>query len=389
MTGSPHQFPPPGAPPPEELAAPGAPPPGAPPPGAPPPGAPPLGAAVGQAPPHAPHAPYAPPPSYAAPPLGMLGAAHKPGAIPLRPLTLGSMYDGAFRIIRFNPKATVGAAVLVTAVAMILPIAVSAVLAFTVGSGVNSSGEIDEDASTAEALAVLGSLGSLLIGTYAAQIGIIFVTGMVAHVTHAAAVGRRLTLAEAWAATHGKRWRLIGQAVLVGVTSLVAIGLLVGVVVLVAVVTGDALLTVLLALAVAGGGIPLLVWLWIKLVFLATPALMLEPIGVFASFGRNWRLSVGQFWRILGIGLLTLLIVGVAGSILSTPFAFGSQIGAALVPEYFFLILTVGQAIGLVLQNAFVAPFTAAVTSLQYLDQRMRKEAYDVELMREAGLIPR
>ena len=38
----------------------------------------------------------------------MLGAAHKPGAIPLRPLKLGNIYDGAFRIIRFNPKATVG-----------------------------------------------------------------------------------------------------------------------------------------------------------------------------------------------------------------------------------------------------------------------------------------
>ena len=35
---------------------------------------------------------------------------------------------------------------------------------------------------------------------------------------------------------------------------------------------------------------------------------------------------------------------------------------------------------------AFVAPFTAAVTSLQYLDQRMRKEAYDVELMTQAGI---
>ncbi len=35
---------------------------------------------------------------------------------------------------------------------------------------------------------------------------------------------------------------------------------------------------------------------------------------------------------------------------------------------------------------AFVAPFTGAVSSLQYLDQRMRKEAYDVELMTQAGL---
>ena len=37
--------------------------------------------------------------------------------------------------------------------------------------------------------------------------------------------------------------------------------------------------------------------------------------------------------------------------------------------------------------TAFVAPFTAAVTSLQYIDQRMRKEAYDVELMRQAGIL--
>ena len=47
----------------------------------------------------------------------MLGAAHKPGAMPLRPLGLGDIYDAAFRIIRFNPKATVGSAVLVAAVA--------------------------------------------------------------------------------------------------------------------------------------------------------------------------------------------------------------------------------------------------------------------------------
>jgi hypothetical protein len=39
-----------------------------------------------------------------------------------------------------------------------------------------------------------------------------------------------------------------------------------------------------------------------------------------------------------------------------------------------------------VVSAAFVTPFTAAVTSLQYLDQRMRKEAYDVELMQQAGI---
>jgi len=367
MTGSPHAYPPPGAPLPDPAI------------GAPGPGGPPPGAAV-----------VPPPQQYRPPPLpGMLGAAHKPGAIPLRPLTLGNIYDAAFRIIRFNPKATVGAAALVTAVAMVLPILISTITAFTVGTGLDSDGQVSDDAGTAEALGLLGSLGSFVLGLFAAQIGVIFVTGMIAHVAHAAAVGRRLTLGEAWAATHGKRWRLLGQALLVGVTTLLAISSVIAIVVLVAVLTEDVLLTVLLAIVLILGSIPLFMWLWIKVVYLATPTLMLEPVGVFASFGRNWRLTRSQFWRILGIGLLTSLITGVASYILGLPTSIGGQVGAVVVPEYSLFILVLSQAIGLIIQNAFIAPFTASVTSLQYLDQRMRKEAYDVELMREAGLIPR
>ena len=56
------------------------------------------------------------------------GAAHKPGAIPLRPLSLGDMYDAAFKIIRFNPRATVGSAVLVAAIAMAIPVLATAAL---------------------------------------------------------------------------------------------------------------------------------------------------------------------------------------------------------------------------------------------------------------------
>src|SRR3954451_20779532 len=76
--------------------------------------------------------PYGAPPSYSSHPgppqpgylpmPGMLGAAHKPGALPLRPLSLGDIYDAGFKVIRFNPKATVGAAVLVSAVAMAAPV---------------------------------------------------------------------------------------------------------------------------------------------------------------------------------------------------------------------------------------------------------------------------
>ena len=50
------------------------------------------------------------------------------------------------------------------------------------------------------------------------------------------------------------------------------------------------------------------------------------------------------------------------------------------------ICLLVGAGIAAVITAAFVAPFTAAVTSLQYVDQRMRKEAFDVELMTRAGV---
>ena len=373
MTGSPHEYPPPGAPLPDpatDAAGPGGPPPGA---------------SVAT-----PTPPPPPPQQYRPPTLpGMLGAAHKPGAIPLRPLTLGSIYDGAFRIIRFNPRATVGAAFLVTAVAMVIPVVVSTVSAFTVGTGIGADGQVEEDLGTAEALGLLGSFGSLLLGIYAAQLGVIFVTVMIAHVTHAAAVGRRLSLADAWAATYVKRWRLVGQALLVGFVSLLLIVVAILLVVLVAVLTGDVLVSVLVGVAVTLGALVLLPFLWVRLVYLAAPSLMLEDIGVFGSFGRTWQLTRGQFWRTFGIGLLTALVTAVAGGILTTPVSFIGQFGAIAVPEYSILLLVLTQAIALVIQNAFVAPFTAAVTSLQYLDQRMRKEAYDVELMREAGLIPR
>ena len=53
---------------------------------------------------------------------------------------------------------------------------------------------------------------------------------------------------------------------------------------------------------------------------------------------------------------------------------------------YAVLLVVVTHALGTVVAAAFVTPFTGAVTSLQYLDQRMRKEAYDVELMAQAGI---
>jgi Membrane domain of glycerophosphoryl diester phosphodiesterase len=318
------------------------------------------------------------------PARGMLGAAHKPGAMPLRPLGLGDMYDAAFRIIRFNPKATVGSAVLVAAVAFLVPVVVTAALSFVMDLSLDGGASGDDT----NVVGLVGSVGSLGLGSVLVGFGTILVTGMIAHVTAAAAVGRRLTLGEAWAATRGKRWRLIGLAFLLGFVALLLVGAYALLWVLVVVTAGDNVAPVVIwgLLSVPAFGC-LMVYFWVRVYYLPVPALMLEPVGVFGALARGYSLTRKQFWRTFGIALLTLLVVGIAANFLGLPIGIIGQVAAFAVPPRFaLLVLVVTQALTQVVTAAFTTPFTSAVTSLQYLDQRMRKEAYDVELMQQAGI---
>lgn len=327
------------------------------------------------------------PPGYPPPGAGAR-VAHKPGAIPLRPLVLNDLFDGAFRIIRYNPRATIGAAVLVSAVAMVVPVAVGLA---TGSTGSLTTGTSSDQLSDTQVLKLLTTLGGLLAGRELQGIGLLFVSGMIAHVTSAAAVGRKLSMSEAWAATRGKRWRLLGMSLLLGLGAGVGIALAVGLVVLVAVV-GHASLGAVVLLAI-GVGISVVVGylvFWVRVLTLAVPALMLEPVGVFGAIRRSVRLSRSQFWRLLGLLLLVSLVIGVAGTVMRLPFSIAAQVfltGSADTGSG-LLVYLVLVAVGTVVSSAVLQPFSAAVSALLYIDQRIRKEAYDVELLGRAGLLP-
>jgi hypothetical protein len=314
--------------------------------------------------------------------------AHKPGAIPLRPLVLSDIFDGAFRIIRYNPRATIGAAVLVSAVAMTVPIAAGLLSGSTGGLQPDpNNGTLDDS----QVLGLLIALGGLLVGAQLQSIGLLFVSGMIAHVSSAAAVGRKLTITEAWAATRGKRWRLLGMSFLLGLAVVLAVGVAVGVLV-VGITAFDAPLG---AVVVVGIGLAvvlgvLLAWFWVRVRALAVPTLMLERVGVFGALGRAVRLTRRQFWRLLGLLLLVTLVVGVAGAILRLPFSIAGQVFLAGADEssYGLVVYLLMTAVGTVISSAVLQPFSAAVSALLYIDQRIRKEAYDVELLTRAGILP-
>src|ERR1019366_9915900 len=63
-----------------------------------------------------------PPPAYLRQPptpQSPMLTAHKPGIVPLRPLQLGDILDGAIKAIRFNPKSMVVLSAIVLAVFLV------------------------------------------------------------------------------------------------------------------------------------------------------------------------------------------------------------------------------------------------------------------------------
>ncbi|MFD2119798.1 glycerophosphoryl diester phosphodiesterase membrane domain-containing protein [Streptomyces cirratus] len=146
---------------------------------------------------------------------------------------------------------------------------------------------------------------------------------------------------------------------------------------------------VLLGVALA---LPLFVWLWFRFL-LASPALMLERAGVFTALRRSAKLVKGSWWRLFGITVLTTVIAAIVSGIASLPFTVlalltnpGGLSGLAdgsVAQSWSFLLIS---GIGAVISMTFVLPMQAGVTVLLYIDQRIRREALDMELGRAAGL---
>ena len=382
-----YSAPPPGyaAPPPGYAAPPpgyAAPPPGysAPPPGyaAPPPGysAPPPGYA-------APPPGYgAPPPGYGPPPAGyrppvqdgprVAGLEFRPGIIPLRPLTLGDLYGAVTKAIRGNVAATVGLA-FVTSLICLVP-------ATALGAWIASQETLSIDS---DSFGVTGTIGSNL-PTLGSVIATVALTGFLAYVVGQAVLGRKVGIGETWDGTKRRLLALAGAVLLTILGALVVIVALFGLPVAWLVAAGEAqgapiALLVLAAIA----SVPIYLFLWTRFAFV-TAVIVLEERGVFSAFARSWRLTGGMpFWRILGIRFLTSLIVGLAASLITIPLTLvGVGLVFALNDEgSIFMWQAILGGVASLISGAITTPFSAGVDALMAIDQRIRREGLDVQLI--------
>jgi hypothetical protein len=344
-----------------------------PPPGSVPPGSP----APGSVPPG--WQPPPPPPGYPPPPYGapyQFAPVYQPGIVALRPLSLGDFFDGAFKLIRRNPKPMVGLAAMVTTAFLAVPALITVAVAATGNLSFGGTGHGRLDAT--EAATLISTYSGSALGALATVI----LNGMIVHVVAEAVLGRKATIAEAWAAARGRLLRLLGLTLLNGLMVVVVLGVPVGLGILagfqIGVAAGVGLggLGVVLALV-------LLAFLQVRFFQLAAPALVLERLGVFASMRRAHALSHRQFWRLFGIYLLTSLVVGLVGGILGIPFSIAGAIGPIVFPHGAVgpLLVVFASYLSQIVVGSVTTPFTSAVVALQYVDQRIRKEGFDVELI--------
>jgi hypothetical protein len=91
------------------------------------------------------------------------------------------------------------------------------------------------------------------------------------------------------------------------------------------------------------------------------------------ALGRSWRLAKGHFWKLFGAFILAFLMAGVVASVLSIP----ANLAFAAIGPSGWPIAAVGDSLAAVLTQ----PFTTLITILLYFDLRIRKEAFDLEVM--------
>lgn len=145
-----------------------------------------------------------------------------------------------------------------------------------------------------------------------------------------------------------------------------------------------------LVLIVMLGGLALIVgaivWIFFALCryALAVPACTLESLPIMTSIRRSRDLTKGAKGGILGIILLTGLMTFILSYVLQLPALIANNSAFMTAKTQLSILATVWIYIADFLGGAVAGPIATIALVLVYYDQRVRKEAFDLQLMMEA-----
>lgn len=311
--------------------------------------------------------------------LPALGMSARPGIIPLRPLSLGEILDGAFNAIRRFPKPTLGLTLIVVTVFVsgftLLGVAVMPWLSAQFGQLESTTTTTADSESFMGGYNLTEIYGISIFSGIGMALASIIVSGALVYAVGQIALGKRPTAGEVWRKIRGRILALVGVSLLTGIIVSAALGIPVALIWWG--VAQDNPLAGILGVILLLLGIVAAVALSI-LLSLAPSALVLEEATIGTALRRSWRLVKSSFWRVLGITLLTAVIVSVVQQVVSVPITLVAVIvGSVTSSGVWYLVLS---TLSSVIAYTVGAAFTGNVVALIYLDIRMRREGLDVQL---------
>jgi hypothetical protein len=119
---------------------------------------------------------------------------------------------------------------------------------------------------------------------------------------------------------------------------------------------------------------------------LAVPAVVLEDRGIWNALGRSANLTAGFRLRILLIYVLFIIILTVVTVLLSLPVGVANVVmvmqngPGTILPGWLLMLNTVSSF----LTQCLVGPLMTIAIAVLYYDVRVRKEAFDLQLMMNA-----
>ena len=316
---------------------------------------------------------------------------YKPGIIPLRPLSIGDIYQGAFAAIKTNARTMFGFTAALLGVVLVISIGINyAIINLVLPNYLSPSSPY------AAVFTSLSGSFSQLGGSLLQVLATVLLSGLIVVAVSRSVLGRVASSKEVWERTKSKFLPLIGLNIITSIISglMMIIGIVVFFVLLASAAStaktdreflqdlGVSLVGLLILMVISA-----LVSSYLSIKFsVASPAMVLENLGVFAAIGRSWSLTRGNFWRLFGINILTAIItsmvagifVGIADALGAIFIVVGSSspedVIASLNTTYILIMVmsTIAQLL--------ILPFTSSVNALLYIDLRMRKEGLDVEL---------
>lgn len=292
----------------------------------------------------------------------------------LRPRDLGQVLDHTFKVFTRSWKPLIAVGLLGA-----LPTILLAMLSFFLFAGDIESGPMGNwflrmilSAEMGDFSGILAFFGVILLFSLVILLLIPLYNGAVIDVaTRAALHMEPVPLTESLGVGARRYWALLGNAVIQFFLYLIAFPVL---------VLGGLVIFFFITLPLGYAALH-------ALTMFANHAVVVEGKGGgFTALGRAWELGKSRFWPLVGFVVVFYLMVYVIQMMISLPLSFATGFAVAATESLQFMpLIYVGQ--GLV--QAIAIPLLVLGKTVVYFDTRVRREAFDLEVMaRQQGSPP-